>query len=562
MTTNPGTTLAIWHGYLLGATGSNIYSRHLIRAWVRAGHDVVLACQESHPDQFAEIHDVVRLVHDEETGSVTAERRAIREPEPGHGRCTMVVPDIHGLLPVYVMDRYAGFEVVRLVDATPEQRARYARDQAAAITWVLDNFAPDGVLINHATPLPAALQPVLEARGVPYAVKVHGSELEYALVEDPSLAPAAAHALTGAAAVLVGSGHIERRTAELLGASCLEGRVVTIPPGVDLTDFQPLPEGGRAAGHAALVASLLARGAQQAAGRTLDTSARIVELVAGPAADLVDGLIALQGTYQERHVEASAVAELERLDLVADEPSIVFVGKLIPQKGVHLLLAALPQVLAAHPTARIVIAGFGPLRDGLEALLVAMQSGNEAALDALAADMGRLSGEGGSALLHLAAWLDELRQLGELATWLATCAEVRVAERVAWLGLVDHEILAELWPLASTSVVPSILAEAFGMVAAEAATCGCVPIVSDHSGLADAAAVIERGGVTPVRFPLEGEPSDAVPALAAALNARLSLTAEEAHRQALAARANVAAEWGWDQLAALVVERMTGRHAG
>ena len=29
----------IWHGYLLGGTGSNVYTRALARAWSRLGHD-------------------------------------------------------------------------------------------------------------------------------------------------------------------------------------------------------------------------------------------------------------------------------------------------------------------------------------------------------------------------------------------------------------------------------------------------------------------------------------------------------------------------------------------
>ena len=55
-------TLLIWHGYLLGGTGSNIYAANIAAAWVRAGHHVVLMCQDPHPERFDwvdEIHDVV-----------------------------------------------------------------------------------------------------------------------------------------------------------------------------------------------------------------------------------------------------------------------------------------------------------------------------------------------------------------------------------------------------------------------------------------------------------------------------------------------------------------------
>ncbi len=31
--------ILLWHGYLLGGTGSNVYTRALAREWSRAGHD-------------------------------------------------------------------------------------------------------------------------------------------------------------------------------------------------------------------------------------------------------------------------------------------------------------------------------------------------------------------------------------------------------------------------------------------------------------------------------------------------------------------------------------------
>jgi predicted alpha/beta-fold hydrolase len=41
--------ILLWHGYLLGGTGSNVYTRALAREWSRAGHDVVVFSQERHP---------------------------------------------------------------------------------------------------------------------------------------------------------------------------------------------------------------------------------------------------------------------------------------------------------------------------------------------------------------------------------------------------------------------------------------------------------------------------------------------------------------------------------
>ena len=38
--------ILLWHGYLLGGTGSNVYTRALAREWSRAGHDVTVFAQE------------------------------------------------------------------------------------------------------------------------------------------------------------------------------------------------------------------------------------------------------------------------------------------------------------------------------------------------------------------------------------------------------------------------------------------------------------------------------------------------------------------------------------
>src|SRR5207253_10366788 len=57
-------------------------------------------------------------------------------------------------------------------------------------------------------------------------------------------------------------------------------------------------------------------------------------------------------------------------------------------------------------------------------------------------------------------------------------------------GPLEHRHLRHVLPLCDVAVVPSIFPEAFGMVAAEAAAAGVLPVVSAHSGLAEVAAGI------------------------------------------------------------------------
>src|SRR5205085_11652620 len=65
-------------------------------------------------------------------------------------------------------------------------------------------------------------------------------------------------------------------------------------------------------------------------------------------------------------------------------------------------------------------------------------------------------------------------------------------ERVLFTGPLEHRHLVHLIPLCEVTVVPSIFPEAFGMVAAEAAAGGSLPLVARHSGLAEIAAGLER----------------------------------------------------------------------
>ncbi|MBO8141713.1 MAG: glycosyltransferase family 4 protein [Firmicutes bacterium] len=49
------------------------------------------------------------------------------------------------------------------------------------------------------------------------------------------------------------------------------------------------------------------------------------------------------------------------------EAIVFFLGRLVHEKGVQVLLEAAPAILARHPETRFVIAGEGPAKDGLEA---------------------------------------------------------------------------------------------------------------------------------------------------------------------------------------------------
>ena len=203
--------ILLWHGYLLGGTGSNVYTRAVAREWSRAGHDVTIVCQE----RQAELYDL--------------------------GTARVVVPELpDGLLPVFVLDRYEGLDARLLTDFTPEQRARYVEANAAALRELLP---ADLVFANHVV----LGGPVAAATGARYAVYAHGSELEYSMRGNAELERWGRESLVGAHAVFVGSGHIRGVLEDVVGHV---DRVHEVPPGVDVERFRPEPR------DAALVALL------------------------------------------------------------------------------------------------------------------------------------------------------------------------------------------------------------------------------------------------------------------------------------------------------------------
>jgi glycosyltransferase involved in cell wall biosynthesis len=346
--------IVLWHGYLLAGTGSNIYTQAIAREWSRAGHDVVVVCQEPHPDRF----DLAGA--------------------------EVVRPDVGGLLPVFVIDRYEGLEPKLLVDFTGEERDRYVRANVAAVR---DLLPADILFANHVV----MGGPVAAGTGVRFAVKAHGSELEYALRLSPELATLAAEALSAAEAVYVGSQSVLTVLEEIVGP--IQG-VHEVPPGVDVDEFAPA-----------------------------DRSDALAALLAECADDPPN-----PGNREERLPDADNARRLAEF-FRAEGPVVAYIGKLLYNKGVHLLLEAMRGV-----EARLLVVGFGDYRVRLE----------------------------------------EEAQPGTLFT-----------------GALEHRHLVHLLPLVDTVVVPSIFPEAFGMVAAEAAAAAVPPVVADHSGLAEVAAAIQ-----------------------------------------------------------------------
>ena len=415
--------ILLWHGYLLGGTGSNVYTRQLAREWSRVGHDVTVLSQEPRPGDY----DL--------------------------GGAATVRPDVGGFLPVFVLDRYAGYEVRRVPDCTREELERWVEANAAAVRALAPS---DLVFTNHVL----LGGPVGLASAAAFAVKAHGSELEYAMRGRPDLGEWGREALGHARATFVGSAHIR----EVLGEVCGPvPRVHEVPPGVDVELWHP-------------------------ESRDTALAALIDEAQQDPSNP---------GNREERLPDEGNAGRLTAF-LRGDTPTVVYFGKLLHNKGVHVLLEALREV-----DARAVIVGFGDYRETLEA----------------------------SAGPH-----------------------------TLFTGPLEHRHLVHLLALADATVVPSIFPEAFGMVAAEAAAAGSPPLVARHSGLAEIADGLEQEYPPHLRHLASFATGDAAE-LGAKLHELLALPEPDRTAVREAARRATVSRWSWAGVARRLLEPFDYPHA-
>jgi glycosyltransferase involved in cell wall biosynthesis len=495
----------IFHGYLLRGTGSNVYNARLCAALARLGHTVDLVCQERRPQE----HDFVDAVGTWPDGEPRV--TVLREPV----RVTVWRPEIGPLLPVYVADRYEGFEARTLLECSDAEIEAYVAANVAAVRDVVARTRPDVALANHLVMGPAILARAL-GDAVPYAVKVHGSALEYVVKRDPErFRPWAREGLAGARTVLVGSRHTGESLWKAMDDDALPARTRLGPPGVDVDEFRPRDD---------------------AAGDVRALADRLAEAGADPA----QGAFARDG--------AQAARALRGLDL-AHERHVCFIGKLIVSKGIDLLVAAWPLV----PEARLVVVGFGGFKEGLERLIEALATGDRDAVRAIAQAGRELEGGPRAPLHHLLAFLDGA---GE-DYWEAARD---LSERVVLTGRLEHDELAPLLAACEALVFPSTFPEAFGMVAAEAAACGVLPISAGHSGAAEVSAMLGQSVPEPAREWLSFAVDDgAVAAIAERVTDWLRASDELRARTRAALVATARDRYSWEGVANGVIAAGEGR---
>jgi len=120
-----------------------------------------------------------------------------------------------------------------------------------------------------------------------------------------------------------------------------------------------------------------------------------------------------------------------------NDPVLLYVGRIIPEKGIHKLIKVMPLILSKFPTTKLVIIG----------------------------PPGEFSGKRYQYFSHICNLIKLLR----------------IENSVRYLGSLPHQELVGVYSAADICVVPSILNEAFGLVVLEAMACS-KPVVAFSAG--------------------------------------------------------------------------------
>lgn len=496
--------ILLWHGWSLEGAGSNAYNAEVARTLRVQGHDVLLVCQEPRPEAFPFVDSWGVIAPDGvPVPTATTAARA-------RGTVTVLRPEIGSVLPVFVVDEYRGSGVRPFADLSDEELEEYLDRNAKALRAAAAWHGSEIVIVGHAVPGAEVARRALGAGA--YVAAVHGSELDYAVKLQPRYRRLCREGVLGARAVCVPSGNAGARIAEAVPTAV--GKLRVVRPGVDARLFRPRTRRAALEG----LADLLADGPNDSRARPAAADRAVATALERRDARALDDLWL---SYDHKFPEPAAAAV--RALAGPDGPLIGYCGRLVVQKGAELVPVAMSLL---DPSARGLMIGSGPCREWIAALVLALDRQDADAV----------------------AWLRKESPLRLDVPEHALASSAGLRERVVFTGRLGHRGVAAAVAALDVLVVPSILAEGFGMVAAEAAATGVLPLVARHSGLAEVAEALETAVGRPGLFSYEPGPG-AASRIAAGIDRLLGVAQDERSRIRSELRDFVIAEWPWERTA-------------
>lgn len=536
----PTSPLGVVHGYGLAGAGSNLWTRAVLRALAQGGHTVHAVCQESRPEQYAFVSRAIAYDADG-----TPQTLFERETElPG----TVIVhrPELN-VLPTYVRPSTPSDYVVYIPDLDDHAIEEYLARNARVLHHVAEAEGVAGWIVNHMVLMAAAAQRARAAGGAPYGVLPHGSAIEYVVKKEARSKRLADLALADAARVFALNGEMEGRIRDVFGdVRGIEAKMGRMPVGTDTSIFELVDRADRA--DTVEVIAQVVDGADR--GRPADQTARLHSRLGalGEGASDAEVLAALQADYPRSAPDADLETKLRAVDWYAAK-TIVYVGRLIAAKGPADLLLAFPNVAARHPSAVLLVAGTGGLREGMEALVWALSEGKGDLVRQLVRLGGALEGGGGLDADPFYGGKGFLDGMSEEAfqAWVETARQSMTPASVVFTGFLDHDALGPLYGLADAGSFPSVVREASPLVVPESAAAGVLPVGPDIGGMGDSLRTLAEGLPESARPLLLARPE--APHRVADLADRLGRALDHPRQYAADLRREAEARFDWRAIA-------------
>jgi glycosyltransferase involved in cell wall biosynthesis len=410
-----------------------------------------------------------------------------------------------------VYDEYEGFDAKTFADLTTEELNDYIDRNVTALRTAVAWHRSEIVITGHVVPGGEIGRRAMGDGG--FVTMIHGSDIEYAVKLQDRYSAMATDALEGALGVVGSSRDVLERTMRFTQG--IRDRMWVAHPGVDVERFA-LRQREASLTH---VSTLLETDPDTARGRPTGLEKEVRGALTSRDARTIDRL-ALR--YDQMSPDPGTSKVLRSL-AAHEGPMVGYLGKLIPQKGVERVIETMALL---DPDVRALVVGFGTHREWLTALVEALTAGDAAS--------------------HL--WLRNNSTMRLELDEGAVSAAADIGSRISFTGRLDHRYAPHILAAFDILVVPSTLPEAFGMVAAEGAAAGALPLVARHSGLAEVASTLEGEVGRPGLFSFE--PGDgATRRVAEGVRALLGLAPQEREELRSAISGYVKREWSWEATA-------------
>jgi len=455
--------IAMLHGYLLHGTGSNIYVQNVTKELVKLGHLVHLFCQECHPERYPFIKRAIRIEDSHTSEYFHCE---------GEIGATLINPALE-LLPVYVIDKYPDVRQVKLfIEFSPKELEDYTKRNLSAFTMFFEQFDYDIIHTNHFVMMPYYASILQQKYQIPYILTPHGSSLVYTIKKDPRYVRFAIEGLQNASCVVTGNSNFRDRILRFFKGKLpdLQDKIRIVSLGVDTNLFAPIIFEKRTSVLAALRKQL----SQSSGGKTRKYESEFLSKISSMNNDSIDEILSIVPFYSQKKPDESIAYKLKGINPLTDR-LLMFSGRLIIGKGIHVFLGSIIPLLSHYPDLKVLIVGAGPMREWSEWFVHAGSVGNLEMLKALIGwPRTNFNGK---------------KHLWEPLTQFITSQEAIKFQsyrfnpsRVIFTGFLEHADLAPLLALAEWACFPSLVPESFGLVLVEAASCGVIPIASYFSG--------------------------------------------------------------------------------